>query len=417
MNKIETYVYNIVRKNPALKQFVRNTYQSIFDFLPKKKEFFFNKPDYREGYFFGFHDVTPFSFDERKILANKLSFDLRMPKANEALAIGYFDFYNGKFGQYHKMGTSFAWNYHKGCRLQWLDKSKIIFNSAENGKLCSVIMDLINNSSTNIPYPIDAVYKNMATSFSYERLERCMPGYGYPYKDEGMLDEAAPEKTGLFLVSLESGDRKMLLSIKEIAQQVVGHIEKEYLHFVTHTEFSTDGRFISFLYRRIPITGDYMKRRSVICIYDLVNNELLTLPSQESGSHYVWNHKNQIIASCFMDGQSCHTLFELNDLESPQKIDELHLNSDGHQSFVTDNVFVTDTYPDKSRMADIFMTDIGKNRSKLIASLYSPKKFQTKDFKCHIACDLHPRVSPSGQYVCFDSPRSGKRGLYVMKLP
>ena len=31
MNKLESTIYNLVRKNPALKQFVRNMYQGIFD--------------------------------------------------------------------------------------------------------------------------------------------------------------------------------------------------------------------------------------------------------------------------------------------------------------------------------------------------------------------------------------------------
>ena len=34
MNKLESTIYNLVRKNPALKQFVRNMYQGIFDLLP-----------------------------------------------------------------------------------------------------------------------------------------------------------------------------------------------------------------------------------------------------------------------------------------------------------------------------------------------------------------------------------------------
>ena len=67
MNKLESTIYNLVRKNPALKQFVRNMYQGIFDLLPTKKEYFASPYQYREGFFFGFHDVTPFSFDETKL--------------------------------------------------------------------------------------------------------------------------------------------------------------------------------------------------------------------------------------------------------------------------------------------------------------------------------------------------------------
>ena len=77
---------------------------------------------------------------------------------------------------------------------------------------------------------------------------------------------------------------------------------------------------------------------------------------------------------------------------------------------------MTDTYPDKFRMAKIYKVDVITQEVELLISVYSSKEFQTKDFKCHIACDLHPRVSFSGKYLCFDSPRTGKRGLYVMAL-
>lgn len=416
MNRIEELVYNLVRTNPALKQTIRNCYQGIFDLLPRKRNFAVNPLAGKEGYFFGFHDVTPFSSDETKLLAATSGFDFRMPEPAEGLTVGFFDFNDGKIGDFHQIGKSFAWNYHKGCRLQWLDSKHIIFNTACDGRLCSTIVEMDTFNTRIVPYPIDAVCGNMATSFSYERLERCMPGYGYPYKDDGHISESAPNDTGLYLLDLTTGERRLILSLYDIAMKVSGCIEDEYLHFVTHTEFSKDGRFISFLYRRIPKEGDYMKRRSVICVYDIDKGELNILPSQESGSHYVWNNKDQIVASCIINGTSCHVLFDMNDIKSLRPIAEKEINSDGHQSFVSDNVFVTDTYPDKRRMAKLYRVNLTDNKSELIASVYSPKKFQTKDFKCHIACDLHPRVSPSGRYVCFDSPMSGKRGIYVMPL-
>ncbi len=420
MNKIESIVYNLVRKNPALKQAIRNLYQNVFDLMPRRKEYLSGELDFRENYFFGFHDVSPLSSDEKKLLAMHNTFDFRMPKPSEAIEVGYFDFCNGQFGEWHKISESFAWNYHKGCRLQWLDDKKLIFNSAINGQLCSIITDVMTHETRVINYPIDAIYingvKRLATSFSYERLERCMPGYGYPYKDNGFLEEPAPDSTGLYLINLDTEKRERLISLKEIAITVTGQVEQEYLHFVTHSEFSKDGNYISFLYRRIPRMGDYMKRRSVLCVYDLNDGKLIVLPTQESGSHYVWNGCNQIVASVNLNGKNCHALFSPENLNLAKMIDPDHLNSDGHQSFISDTEFITDTYPDKWRMAKLYRTNIETGESKQIASIYSPKKFQTKNFRCHIACDLHPRVIGNGKYVCFDSPRTGKRGLYVMKL-
>lgn len=420
MNSLESFVYNLVRKNPALKQAVRNAYQGVFDLLPRKKEYFAGKWDFREGYFFGFHDVSPFSLDETKLLACHNSFDLRMPKFGEGLEVGYFDFGDGVIGEWHPIGISYAWNYHKGCRLQWLDSTHIIYNTAMEGKPVAKVVEIGTLSEQALDFPIDAVHVDAnacwATSFSYERLERCMPGYGYLYSDGGLTDEAAPSDTGLFLLDLKSGTRKLLVPLSQLAQMVDSSYQEGYLHFVTHSEFSSDGRYIAFLYRRIPTKGDYMKRLTKMMVYDRQEKRLLTLPTQESGSHYVWNRKNQLIASCIIDGHSCHVLYDMADLENFRIIAGDRLNSDGHQSFISDKIFVTDTYPDKYRMAKLYKVDISTSEVTLLASLYSPKQFQTKDFHCHIACDLHPRVSPSGKYVCFDSPRTGKRALYVMKL-
>lgn len=420
MNKLETKVYNLVRLNPALKQFVRNVYQSVFDILPRKKDYFSSIYQYRENFFFGFHDITPFSYNETKLLANQNTFDLRMPMSSDCLNIGYFDFFDGVIGDYHCLDSSYAWNYHKGCRLQWLNENQIIYNTAEEERLISKINDLSTGEIKYINYPIDAVFSNnqkaVATSFSYERLERCMPGYGYPYKDDGYLELDCPRDTGLFLVDLFSNERRLLVPLSQLVESIDEKYQHGYMHFVTHSEFSPDGRYVSFLHRWISRTGDYMKRWTRIMIYDLQKKTLIALPSQNSGSHYVWNHKNQIIASCIIDGNSCHVLFDMNDIDNYHIIARTILNSDGHQSFINDTSFVTDTYPDKYRMAKIYKTDIETGNVELLVSVYSPKKFQTKDFKCHIACDLHPRVSPSGKYICFDSPRTGKRGLYVMTM-
>ena len=54
--------------------------------------------------------------------------------------------------------------------------------------------------------------------FSYERLERCMPGYGYPYRDGGKLDDPAPKDSGLFLVDLKENTSELLISLSELAQ-------------------------------------------------------------------------------------------------------------------------------------------------------------------------------------------------------
>jgi hypothetical protein len=419
MNKIEKFIYDKLKSKPWIKYLVRNVYQTIFDILPKRQEFSINTIDYRENYFFGFHDKTPFANDCKKVLANHLTIkSLKMPGKNDGLVVGYFDFSNGNLGSFIKIKDTYAWNYHKGCRLQWVDDENLIFNSTNKGKLTSTIVNISTLQEKIINYPIDTVSSDgdWATSFSYQRLQKLMPGYGYRYEDEGYLNENAPRNSGLFLINLKENSRSLILSLNELIADIIdipGVLESQ--HYVTHSEFSYDGKYISFLHRWT--TKDIRVRQTRLVIYDLNNKTHIALPTEGMVSHYVWNQDNQIIAYCNVQQEDCHVLFNVPNVSDFKKIVPEKLNSDGHQSFITNTEFVTDTYPDKYRMAKLYKVQIENDEVQLLASLHSPKKFQTRDFQKHISCDLHPRVSPGGKYVSFDSIRYNYRSLCVMKLP
>lgn len=415
MNYIEKVFYDLVKNNPSLKFAVRNTYQFFFDLLPRQKNIFSGKYELREGYFFGFHDVSPFDSTTTRLLANKLTIPNRMPLKGEELIVGYFPFDNGEMGEFVECGTSLAWNYHKGCRLQWLDNDRIVYNTAVNDSPAARITDVSSGKSSFLDFPVDAVSYGgkMATSFSYERLEELMPGYGYAnYKDDSYLDLNMPEETGLFLADIDNNTKTLLVSLKELADEANVDDDSMY-HYVTHTEFSHDNRYISFLHRWVG--KDRQKRSSRLVIYDLQEKIFFPLPTDLMASHYVWNKKNQIVAYCRVNGKDGHFVFGLEP-EIKTSCATTEINSDGHQTFISDSVFITDTYPDRRRMAHLLRVDMGSEAVKKLASVYSPKKFQTKDFKKHIACDLHPRCSPDGRFVCFDTVFSGVRGICVMSL-
>lgn len=418
MNKLERFIYDLVKSKPWLKLLIRNIYQGIFDLFPRKKEYSFNPLISRKGYFFGFHDITPFSNDNSKILANELKFDLRMPTKEDEINLGYFDFDGKKIGCFNIIGTTRSWNYHKGCRLQWLNDNEVIFNKADKANvLKSQIVNVQTKQSRDINYAIDSVSFDgkYATSISYERLEKCMPGYGYQFRDEGCLDEYSPKKTGLFLIDLNNNSRKLIVSIDELVKELDDDIfSTGYWHFVTHSEFSHDRRYVSFLHRWVG--NDIKKRWTRLIVYDLIDNKWFSLPTTGWGvSHYVWNNKNQILAYCNIDDIDCHALFDIA-MNKHKKIATKDINSDGHQSFIEDHIFITDTYPDKYRMSKLYRVNINTDETDLLASVYSPKKFQTKSYYKHIACDLHPRVSENGEYVCFDTVQTGKRAIAVMPL-
>lgn len=415
MNKLEKFVYDLVKSNPKLKDEIRNIYQSFFDFLPRKSDYFKGDIVIKEGYFYGFHDLDPISSNGKYILSNKLTIPLRMPKANDKLVVGYWD---SKLETYTIIGETTAWNYHKGCRLQWLGESnnKLIYNCVVDGVLGCCIYSIKDNSNQYYTSPIDSVDHNgiYATSFSYQRLNVYMPGYGYLINDEAYMHEDNSANTGLFILDLKNNVKKLIVSLEKLsrfkseASMIGAH------HYVTHTQFSPDGTRVAFLHRWTFDDPNKRFTRLITCKID--GTELFSSKTSGMVSHFDWDEDNGILAYCQVDGVDGHYLFKNYKMDDPKRV-ITKLNSDGHQSYIPKtSCFITDTYPDKYRMAKLYFCNIKTNECTLIASLKSPKKFQSPSLYKHWACDLHPRVCSCGDIVCFDSVHTGNRSLCIMKL-
>jgi hypothetical protein len=336
-----------------------------------------------------------------------------MPTKDDILKVGYFSGEN--FTEWHQLDETRAWNYHKGCRLQWLDESHVIYNSSDGNTLNSTICSLNNDEKIQIKWPIDSVSSDgkWATSFSYGRLELQMPGYGYAIGDnETFADDYTPDNTGLYLVDLINNERKLLVSLKQLSEIQHEDDMADKYHFVTHTEFSPDGRYIAFLHRWYK--GTFQRTRLVV--YDLQTNTINISPTSGMVSHYVWNTKNGIVAYCRIEDVDSHVYFQGPTMREWKRCGYPKLNSDGHHHFIDDSTFVVDTYPDKYRHMKLWKVDINTDEVSLLADVKSMKQFVNPDDNHNWKCDLHPRISNNGKLACFDSTHTGKRSLCVMAI-
>jgi hypothetical protein len=422
MNLIESFVYNKLKSNPRLKLLVRNFYQQLMDLLPRPKEQLPSSVQFKEGFFFGFHDIKPFSTDSSKVLSNKLlEQDLKMPEKDDAIEIGYFTIENDLISEFKSISKSTAWNYHKGCRLQWINDDWIIFNTSEDNSVpYAKILNIYTYKEEKLNFPIDTVSKtgNLVSGFDYGRLELLMPGYGYNwYRSEPKI-EKAPKNNGLKIYNISNKSLVAFLSLSSLKEDALrhGHLSaKNSYHFVTHSLFSDDSNFITFLHRWS--SPNSLKRTSRLVCFDIKNNTFSELVSDGMVSHYAWNSANQIIAYSRVNQKDGHFLYDISDpTNTPVPIASDKLNSDGHQHFVSENVFITDTYPNRMRQASIYKVDLRTHETEIIVRLNSPKKFQTTNFNKHIACDLHPRMSHCGKWMSFDSVRTNKRSLHLLKI-
>jgi Tol biopolymer transport system component len=69
--------------------------------------------------------------------------------------------------------------------------------------------------------------------------------------------------------------------------------------------------------------------------------------------------------------------------------------------------FVTDTYPDKARMQHLIMANWKTGEARKLGEF-----FHGFEYDGQTRCDLHPRFSPDGKSIFFDSVFDGRRRLY-----
>lgn len=416
MNKLEKTVYDILKYNPNIKIFVRNFYQSLLDFLPKTRFRTENEFSVYENFFFGFHDINPFSGDNKWHLANRYFNNKVYPKIGDPLEIGMICLESGKF---KKIDESFTWNFHKGCRMQWRDNRRLIFNfNFNNNRYHSREIDYLTLEKKDHPFPIDSVSNNgkYCTSFSYGRLQYLMPGYGYLHKDfNSNLKLKSPSNTGFYIYDLETEEEVVFFSIESLVL-VAGkdNLLGNNHFFVTHSLFSNDDKKVSFMLRWTNPMNN-LKRSSLLFVYDLESKKLNILPTETMVSHYIW-YENKILAYARKNSIDGHYLFDLSFSSNINYYRIEELNSDGHQTASCNKEIIIDSYPNSRRIQKLYYLKGIKSKPRLIGEFYHPKSFQSSKERGHICVDLHPRLSKDGSLVSFDSAFNNNRNLCIMKL-
>lgn len=423
MNPVERVIYDLVKRNPRLKLALRNTYQRILDWapVPKLKSAF--QIQAREGFFFGFHEHSSFSFDDQYLAAGKYppasANPMRMPTPKDALKIGYFTGPNWQ--EWQPLAKTYAWNWHQGCKLQWRGQThELIFNDHENKTNVARIVNPGTGQQRTIPQSIATVAPNgnTAISYNFERVERYMPGYGYPYQTgTPQLDTKRPDRDGIYSINLRTGESRLLFSIADIAAMVKDEpTAANAWHFHSHALFSPSGQRFAFLHRWT--CNDPRQRWSKIVTSDLDGQDIRIYPNREMASHLAWRNHNDLLVYCrdtnLRDG---YVIFDDRNPDNWRRVGDRTFNSDGHPSFdPTGNIFVTDTYPDRFRIQRLELYDLRKKRKTTIAKLKTYRRFASLDPYRHWACDLHPRFDHSGRYICFDATYTGKRALCTVDL-
>lgn len=412
MKNIEQYIYNLVKKNVVLKTFLRKVYQSVFLLTFPKKIDTKYKINVVEGYFFGFHDKTPWCSNNKKILAHKYPNIKGLPKKNDFVEIGFFK--DNELKEFVSLDKTQSWNWQQASMLQWLGNSdKLIFNFWNGKENQSKIINTKGEEVSVMPKPINAVSYDgkYAVCFDFDRLNIGMNGYGYANSSKEILekDSDIPKEMGFYIYEIKTGNQVAFKSVYEINEALENQKLQNAYIFVTHFIFSPDSKRLLFLLRAFN-RGKRLISRLITC--DFEGNNLYLLPTGDMVSHLSWVGNDKILAYC-SDKNNIDAYYLFQDLTKNYSCIGKELFSvDGHPQYnETAKSFITDTYPNRKRIQELAVFNFHTNKKTLIGKFFSPMKFSEA-----YRCDLHPRWDRNGKKICVDTTYTGKRSLAVINL-
>jgi len=391
---------------PLIKSMVKKSLRKLGSVVPERSNNVVKKFTKDSAHiFFGYYDITPFSYDDQLILACRVP--LKNYPNNDIMDLGYYRFNDNKL-KFNKLSETKAWCWQMGPRLRWLNKklNYVAYNTFENNMYNSVIQ---NSEDLNIidkyPLPFYDINKDdtLGLSLNFSSLQRLRPGYGY----KNLLNSSENINTlddGITLFNLKTRKQKKLFSVKEIIIIEPDETMDKAEHYFNHISFCPYSN--NFIFFHLWTTGKMRYRR--LFLYDMELNQIRLL-SSNLVSHYSWKSEHEILITELDDFKLKYKLYNIKKIDI-KIIAENILIEDGHPSFVNDNKILTDTYPNLIGHQKLRIYDNLKNQIIDQGSFYSPSNFTGEN-----KCDLHPRLSRNNRFISIDTAMSGKREMLILE--
>ncbi len=414
---LERSIASFLSRFPRLKGVVKRVYQYV--------NYVFYRPGYRKksvgeiqavaaisaSTFFGYYDCSPASADGRHILLHAFSGGTtRRPAPDDTVSVVAV---KAASGEEVCSFTSSAFNWQQGSRLQWVDENVFVFNDLADNESNYVARTASVDAGDRLrsyDRPIqDGHEDDYFISLSYRRLRALRPDYGYFSLPALSGEELSRyEEDGLWHVDYETGDDELLYSLADLCDVKPQTAFEDSTHYANHVMISPEGDRFVFLHRYFHRGQRYDR----LLVGEPKGTSLRLLVDHDFVSHYCWIDADTLFG--YMRGPDEADGYYVVDVDSGEMRrafgGRLDTYGDGHPH-VCGTRLVTDTYPNKGRMQTLLLCDIETGDIEEIAELH-----HGFDYDAEARCDLHPRLSPDGDAVFFDSVLDGRRKLYAMPL-
>ncbi|TWI76905.1 hypothetical protein LZ24_00527 [Desulfobotulus alkaliphilus] len=402
---------------PVLKKTIKIIYQRI-TFLFYKKPFYFKSScsfyslhNEKESYF-GYYDKSPLNSSLNHYLFCCTQEETTgKPSYNKQVEIVLQAVNNAAIV---KVFFSKAYNWQQGCRAHWLNEDLFFFNDfdAENKKYISLVFSKDSLQEVRaFDFPVQDSYgTEFFLSLNYRRLMALRPDYGYsnlPVLNDTELADTTND--GIWRIEYETGKSRLLVSLNDMCAVNYRSEFDTAVHKTNHVMISPAGDKFIFMHRFFNKSKQRFDR---LMLADSESGKLSCLADYGMVSHCFWADENTVLG--YLRGPGNKDAYWLIDIHTGKFSHfgngVLDKYGDGHPH-VHGDWFVTDTYPDKARMQRLILANWKTGEVKELGEFFHGFKYDGET-----RCDLHPRFSPDGKSIYFDSVFDGKRRLYKLDL-
>jgi len=372
-----------------------------------------NFKDEKDSIFFGYYDITPFSYNNEKILAIRSPELLTSPTINNHADVGFFNI--SKPDCFIKLSKTNAWCWQQGCRLQWIGDrgKKIIFNCTENNSYIAKIIEIKSGKvEKKIKRAIYSISGNgkWGLSLDFSRLQRLRPGYGYGVLRDKTIGVSCPKNSGIELIDLSTNKVTLLFSIYRIATINPHKSMDQAEHYFNHIMFNPSGDKFLFLH----LWNKNNKRHSRLFVANRNGDDIKLINNSGIVSHYNWISDDDILLYSLVEEREALMYAIFSSVDNKIKYFKSNIpKKDGHPTLLKGDkdIMLTDNYPGLCSRRSVLLYQIKKDKVEVLARFDSPRTF-SGEFRC----DLHPRISNDEKKICVDRVINGKRCISVMPI-
>lgn len=361
-------------------------------------------------HFFGYYDKRQWDPSGRYLLSYETDFMDRPPTSTDEAVIGMIDLEDGD--RFIPLATTRAWCWQQGAMLQWVpgSTSEIIFNDRIADRFVSIILDVHTGRRRTLPRPIYTVSNDgqWALSVNFSRLQTTRPGYGYPGLHDHWADDPHPAQDGIYRMELATGNHELIVDLASLAAFEPNETMDEATHWFNHLLYSPDDRRFIFLHRW---SQDGVRRQTRMFTVGADGSDLRMMQIY-GASHFIWYDGGTVLVWAQTAEHGAHYYLCADATGEAQTFAQGILTRDGHCTRSPNGRWVlTDEYPNKEGFRPLILYHIEDEKRIDVAHLLSPPEVTGE-----IRCDLHPRWSPDGRFICIDSVHEGSRQMYVVDV-